>query len=275
MPARYAIPMIVAIALLLASLLQTAPATRPGIALAESTTLHLPASFRPGDTVNLIVHFHGGGAAVAAQVERAGINAAVVAFSPGGLSSAYATPFKDSAALPALLDRALDELRRRDDVPDDAQLGKVCLTSFSAGFGAVREILKQPDNAGRIDGILMLDSLYSGYTGDPADKVVDPALMAPFVAYARRSAAGKRTLILTHSYLQPSGYAGTHETADFLIEKLGAKSEKMDEPGPGGMRLIRRADKGGFRVLGYEGTEGGDHVRHLQNLGHWLPLLSL
>ena len=92
---------------------------------------------------------------------------------------------------------------------------------ISAGFGGVRALLKVPEHFARIDGLIMADSIYCGYTGDPKEHRVNPALMEGFRRFAVEAAAGRKAFLLSHSALVPDGYASTGEVADFLIDAVG------------------------------------------------------
>jgi hypothetical protein len=81
-------------------------------------------------------------------------------------------------------------------------------------------------------------------------------------------------MVITHSYLQPDGYAGTHETADDLISFIGIHRRVVDEAGLNGMRIISRAGRGNFHVFGFAGTTGKDHKTHLQNMRFGFRMLA-
>src|SRR5207302_384225 len=110
-------------------------------------------------------------------------------------------------------------------VAEGPRIGRVVVSSFSAGFGGVRALLKVPEHFARIDGLIMADSIYCGYAGEPKEHRVDPALMDGFRRFAAEAAAGRKAFLLTHSALVPDGYASTAETADFLIHALGGTHE--------------------------------------------------
>ena len=84
-----------------------------------------------------------------------------------------------------------------------------------------------PEHFDRIDGLIMADSIYCGYTGDPKDHKVDPALMDGFRRFALEAAAGRKTFLVTHSALIPEGYASTAETADFLIDAVAGRADPV------------------------------------------------
>jgi hypothetical protein len=235
------------------------------IAIGEGVTLFIPPTFQARDgRVNVVLHLHGA-ASVVEPALAAEWDAVLVAFNRKGLSSVYTKPFSDPALFPQLLDDALKQTAARR--PNERLvLGKVMVSSFSAGFGGVRELLKVPANRDRIDAIVMADSIYCGYTGDPAAKQVDPALMAGFVAFAKEAAAGRKQMLVTHSAQVPDGYAGTTETADVLIAATGAKAEPRDLDWGDGWRQTRQAARGRFEVLGFAGAGPDDHMRHLRRI---------
>lgn len=245
----------------------------------EFGVLYIPDSFAPDDAerVDLLVHFHGGRDILARAIEAQGLNVVMIHVSPGGFSSAYRVPFQEDAALfGRLLGEALVHVRERGDVAADAGWRRVNLSSFSAGYGAVRELLRDAGYAERIDGIALCDTVYAGYVERDGVDVPNPAQVAPFVAFARLAAdedAGK-TLVMTHSYLEPGTYAGTHEVAQAVIDAVGAEDRAVDEDGPGGMHIVRRATRGRFEVFGVVGDDGPAHMQHLHTAGHWVAMLA-
>jgi hypothetical protein len=236
----------------------------------------VPASLSNNtEQIDLVVHFHGAPRVVEREFTAAGLRAALVTANYRGLSSAYEKPFSDASLFRTLLDETLVELKTRRRVSPTADYRRVCVCSFSAGFGAVRALLKVPAHFDRIDALYLADTLYAGYVEQAGKRRVNPAHLHDFRRYAAAAAAGRKTLIITHSYLEPGTYAGTHETADDLIAFVGAARRAVDEPGPTGMRIISRADRSNFHVYGCAGTTGEDHMAHLRNLRFGYPLLPL
>ena len=191
--------------------------------------------------------------------------AVLIEFNRKGLSSVYAGPFAD----PKLFDRLLDgSLRALVDakLADAPRLGRVAVSSFSAGFGGVRELLKVPEHFRRIDALILADSLYCGYAGSPAEKRVDPALMAGFRAFALEAAKGSKTLVVTHSEQVPGGYASTTETADDLIQAVGGRAADGRVDRGDGWVQAREFRERGMIVLGFEGEGPEDHMRHLRRV---------
>jgi len=157
-----------------------------------------------------------------------------------------------------------------------AGFGRVFVSSFSAGFGGVRELLALPEHFVRIDGLILADSLYAGYVGDPAQRRIDPAKMAGFRKFAAEAAAGRKTMIVTHSAQVPDSYASTTETADDLIKHAGGQAVADDADSGDGWRLKRRLARGRLLVLGFAGQGPEDHMRHLRRLGKiWQTALEV
>ena len=245
----------------------------------EFGVLYIPDTFDPDDAqrIDLLVHFHGGRDILARAIDAQGLDAVMIHISPGGFSSAYRVPFEeDDALFGRLLGEALAHVRDRRDVADDADWRRLNLSSFSAGYGAVRELLKREGEAARIDGIALCDTVYAGYVKRDGVDVPSPVQVAPFIVFARLAGdeASGKTLVLTHSYLEPGTYAGTHEVAQAVIDAVGAADCAVDVEGPGGMRIVRRATLGRFEVFGIAGDDGPAHMKHLHTVGHWLAMLE-
>ena len=136
----------------------------------------------------------------------------------------------------------------------------------------MREMLKFEECYRRIDALVMADSIYAGFTGDPAERKVDPELMQGFLRFARDAAAGKKIMVISHSQLVPETYASTAETADFLLKDLGIEREEIDEPWADGWRCVSRTQKNGLYVYGFGGDTGADHMKHLHNLWRLLAV---
>lgn len=237
----------------------------------ETGLLFVPARLQPAASMDLLVHFHGDPLTVARNVHKAELACAVVIVNYPGLSAAYSKPLQDSTLFASILADALRTLKTQH--PPITRWGKISVSSFSAGYGAVRELLRQKSWFERIDGILLADSLYAGYAGEGESRQVDPRNMADFRAFAKAAAQGRKTLILTHSYLVPGKYASTIETADDLIAWIGGKRESVrpntDDPVP----IVSRCERGNFHLYGWPGTDGEAHMRHLREIHRHLGQL--
>ena len=62
------------------------------------------------------------------------------------------------------------------------------VSSWSAGYGAVREILRQPECYARVERVLLIDGMHTGYIGErpgPQESRLDPEGLEVFVRFAR------------------------------------------------------------------------------------------
>jgi len=236
--------------------------------------LFVPAGYTPAaDGVELLLHLHGGTAAEQSLV-RSGRSAVIVCVAIPGLSKVYTDRFQSPATFVRILDETKSQLKELRVAPDP-KFRRVIVSSFSAGFGGVREMLNDPATYDRIDALVMADSIYAGYSGDPAKRQVEPKHMEGFVKFAKGAAAGKRWFLLSHCELQPGTYASTAETADYLVAALGGAREPAKHPWPAeGLNLQSRFRKGQFAIYGFSGDKGQDHMRHLHGLWALLRLLD-
>ncbi len=262
--------------------------TRPHPRRAESrpegmrATLSLGELFVPSDaarrrrtTMPLVVHFHGASWLVEQHVARVASHAALVTVNLGAGSARYAAPFAGQAGFAALLDEAADATARL--VGRRLTWSGVTLTSWSAGYGAVRAILAQPEHVALVTGVVLLDSLHASYAieGDPsAPRSKDPPVRSEdlevFTRLAADAAAGRLRFWVTHSEVYPGTYASTTDTADALLASLDMRRRPVLKRGPLGMQQLSEGGRGGLRVLGFAGNSAADHVDHLYALGEWL-----
>ncbi|QDU72509.1 hypothetical protein [Mucisphaera calidilacus] len=238
---------------------------------AAEQTLFIPASLSVNDDdIDVLVHFHGAPATVNSNAAYAGVDAVVINVTYSGFSSAYSGPFgSDTTLFGDLLDGALDRLNDQPGFAAVTDWDRVGVSSFSAGYGAVREILKQPNYFSRIDGLLLADSLYASFTSS-TDPTPRASQMAPFKAYAQAAATGSKTMIVSHSQVQTYTYANTAETADALMDHVGATPVSTQQQGLGTLDFYRKAQQGQFEVWGATGSDGDAHLEHLRYMAEWL-----
>lgn len=205
---------------------------------------------------DVIVHFHGHEAARKEWV-RVMDGAVLVGIDLGIGSGAYSSTFANPQAFERLIGSVEELVAKRTGKPN-AKARHIGITSWSAGYGAVGEILSQPYGKRVVESVVLLDGLHSGYEGTS----LNAAQLAPFVEYARRAAQGKAFMFVSHSSIIPPGYASTTETANYLIHAVGGAPKKVHGKGPMGMDLIARYTKGNFHVRGYAGNDKMDHCAH-------------
>lgn len=226
----------------------------------ELGTLFLPQQLRLKATTPLFIHFHGSTWLPEVAATRLG-KTAVLSIQIGSGSSAYAKPFSD----PQLLTRLLNEAESKAGV----KFTPLTLTAWSAGYGAVREILKVPEHYARVERVLLIDGLHTGYVDDkpgPQESKLETAGLEIFLQFAREAVTGRKQMIITHSEIFPGTFASTTETADWLLLQLGLKRHAVMKWGPQGTQQLSDVRAGKFLLIGYAGNSAPDHVDQLHSL---------
>ncbi|AWW32332.1 hypothetical protein DN752_20525 [Echinicola strongylocentroti] len=220
------------------------------------------------DSINLLIHFHGSQNVVNFAISQ-NSGWAAITVNLGSGSSVYARPFSD--------DRTLDKLIETASKTSKKPIRAIYLSGWSAGYGAIRSILRS-ENKHTINGIILLDGMHAGYIpkGTPlADGgKIDRNDLSPFMHFAKSSLEGKTQFIFTHSEVFPGTYASTTECADYLTKALGLDLQPLLAEGPLGMQQLAKASKGNLSIIAYAGNSAPDHVDHLHALYWFLGLLK-
>lgn len=214
----------------------------------------------PDGGYDLLAHFHGA-EPIRKLVTPLGLGLVVATFDIGTLSGGYARAFE----APGTFDSMLASISREVSIVTNhpaARPRSIILSSWSAGYGAVRRII----TPGRddIDAVVLIDSLYAGFA--PGTETPDPAELAPFAALARSAARGGPLLFITHSSVQTVGYSSTVDTASFLLHDVGLDDALMAPPETDPFGLIRARERNHFFVRGYAGRDGAAHCAQLRLL---------
>lgn len=223
--------------------------------------------------VPLIVHFHGAAWLVESHVARNAAKAALVTVNLGAGSSAYGRPFEKPEVFQALIDEASQALGL------ERGWSSIMLTGFSAGYGAVRAILRQETNFALVNNVLLLDGMHASYS--PEGKLladggsVNDRDLDSFLKFAREAVAGRKAFVFAHSEIFPGAYASTMECADHLLAALDLKRRPELKQGPIGMQQLSVAASGRLHVFGYAGNTAPDHIDHLHAMPFWLKLFRL
>jgi hypothetical protein len=224
-------------------------------------TLFLPASLKRRATLPLFIHFHG--APWLAETAAAELkNTAVITVQLGTGSSVYAKPFTQPQTFAELLAEAENKA--------GCKFAPLTLTAWSAGYGAIREILNVPENFARVERVLLLDGLHVSYVNGkpgPQESQLETDKLAVFLQFAREAVAGHKQFWLTHTEIFPGTYASTTETADWLLRQLKLTRRAVLQWGPMGTQQLSEVRQGGFTLSGFAGNSAPDHV----DLLHALP----
>lgn len=216
---------------------------------------------------DVVIHFHGAEAVRHAFAEVA--DGTVLAGIDLGIASLpYEKAFSYGDAFPELL-KSIERGLRRHSRRADAHIRHLALSSWSAGFGAVLQIVRR--YGAKIDAVVLLDSLHADYVVGPPDDMhamhgVSSRTIKPMIEFARKASAGDKLVYLTHSAIVPPGYASTSEVADFLLGEVGGARWPLHEVSTLGATLATGFDRKGLHVRGYEGNDKPAHCAHVAEL---------
>ena len=242
---------------------QSPPGRREKLTLG---TLFIPVGMKTGKGAAILFFFHGG--TWLPEVAAARNKVAVVAVQAGSGSAVYARLFDDASRWAALLREAESHAGMR--------FGRVMLGGWSAGCGAIRQILKAPDSYARVDAALMIDGIHSDYvdgTPGPLESKIGGDNLEIWQQLARDAVAGRKRVMVTHSEIFPGTYASTTETADYLLQQLHLARRPVLKWGPMGLQQLSEARAGQFLLVGYAGNSAPDHVDQLHSLPVFLKWL--
>ena len=244
--------------------------------LGKSIEVFIPEGTKHANALNLVLYFHGSPFVPEYAVSKLGHDhiVAVVSLAPG--SGVYDRTFSD----PAVYDSLLARIRRETGAAmrsTNAAFRTVTLVGFSAGYGAVRAILRDPRHFAQVDAVLLLDGLHTSYLPDgmvlAKGGKLDEEPLEPFVTFARAAMSGEKRFLITHSEIFPGTFASTTETTDYLVDELGLDLEPVLRWGPHGMQQLSEARKGRFAILGFAGNSAPDHIDHAQGMPTFLRRL--
>jgi hypothetical protein len=170
-------------------------------------------------------------------------------------SQSYGTLFSGTGLFNSLVLQIEQSLSKSRG--SEARVGHLALSSWSAGFTGVSAILAQPE-ADRVDGVVLIDGLHAPRQADSLERS-----LRSFVEYARRAAAGERFMFVTHSSIDPPGFASSTETAHHLIAALDGRPRAVRREDALGLELIEFFTRGNFHVRGYAGNDKADHCAQL------------
>jgi hypothetical protein len=239
------------------------PGWQETLAVGDRVALPLAQMFVPagfagaanGD-VPLLVHFQGGVAAAEENFVRCGRPGVLIASTIQGLSSAFAAPYRDPRAFAALLAAGEAELARRCGRP--VSFAPVAISFWSAGYGAVRELLADEDLFARIGALVAADSIYADVVGA---RVRAPRIeqMAGFLRFAQAAARGEKTFVLAHGRVRTE-YASTAETAALLCAAVAARPAPVRAFTARGVPIAAEAHAGNFHCYEFAEDTARIHV---------------
>jgi hypothetical protein len=222
-------------------------APKPG----RSRTLPLAVVFHAGEWLPEVAGHEAGSATIAVQL----------AAGSGGYAAAVAEPGRFASLLA--------EAERKAG----ARFRPITLAGWSAGCGALRELLGQPEALARVERVVAIDGIHTDYVGGtpgPLESRLETRKLQPWLAFAREAVAGRKGLLVLHTEVFPGTFASTTETADWLLRELSLRRRAVARWGPMGTVLLSDTRAGRLRVQGFAGNSAPDHVDLLPALPEWL-----
>lgn len=247
--------------------------------LIDAGRLFVPAGYAdaPYDGHHLILYFHGQSWCAEQQFHASGVRDAL--FLSRTLPMAqYRTAVGRQGYLAEAEAEVTALLARRYHTPP-APVTTLTLVSFSGGWSAVRALLEAdggPDP--RITAVLLADSLYPRDANSPVgESRIDPAAIAPFVAFARSAQQPGSPRRFLYSYLYPRNPAlrgnTTARAAEYLTSELGLTTRPVAFATEQGW-IDHTATRGGVMILAIQGHTTQDHFNHLYGLSSLLRQLN-
>ena len=187
----------------------------------------------------------------------------------GSGSGRYAKPFTDDPKLPGKL---LAEIALHLNRP----ISSLVLVGWSAGYGSIREIIRNNEYEPKVSHVLLIDGLHTGYIGGkpgPLESKLETDPLMPFLQFARKAATGDKRLMILHSEIFPGTFASTTETADWLIVQLQLKRKTVLQWGPMKTQQLGETNSGKLQIRAFAGNSAPDHVDLLHGLPEFLPAL--
>ncbi|MEQ6118989.1 hypothetical protein [Reichenbachiella sp. MALMAid0571] len=236
--------------------------------------VYIPGHLTKNDTVALVFHFHGSSKVTEWAACDGKKKYVVATVNLGSGSAKYEKPLLDPKVVDDMFNQAQHVLFKEYGF----SVKKRFITSFSAGYGAVRALLSNPVSFEKIDGVLLLDGLHTDYIPDKqllsnGGKLNEDKLQ-PFLQFARKAVTGNKRFVFTHSSIFPGTYASTTECADYLINELGLKRTSVLEEGPLGMQQVGNTNQERLHIIAFAGNTAPDHVDHLHGLSDFIQLLD-
>jgi len=234
----------------------------------ELGTLFVPEKVTRKSPAKLLLFFHGGDwiPEYAAAQQR---NMAVITVQAGAGSGSYVKLFTDPARFLRLVTEA--------ETKSGLKFNEVDLGGWSAGCGALRQILGDPASYERVNRVLCIDGVHTGYVAGnpgPEESKIETDNLQIWLRLGRDAMAGKKRFIVTHSEIFPGTFASTTETSDYLLREWGLAAHPVVKWGPMKTQMLSEVESGGLLVAGFAGNSAPDHVDQLHSLPEYLERLE-
>lgn len=241
--------------------------------LPKPVAVYIPELDQAVDRMDILIHFHGMSYVAESAVYKSGHPFILAVVNLGSGSSVYGKAFHEKSSFSNLIKSIVKSASESKSV--EIEVGKIYLSSFSAGYGSVRAILR--DHQPQIDGVILLDGIHTGYV--PSRQVLadggklNEDNLKVFLEYARLAKAGQKKFLITHSSIFPGTYASTTETTDYIIRSLNLQRKPVVKWGPMGMQLLSETNSKGLTILGFAGNSAPDHIDQFHGLGAFIKVM--
>jgi hypothetical protein len=244
---------------------QSVPGERIPLSVGTLTILQPVRESTTTGNIPLLIAFHCGDWIPEVAVSRLPNPPPCLTIQIGAGSSRYSKPFANDATL---LDRLVDEASLHLKRP----MTEVILVGWSAGYGAIGQILGQESVKSKVSAVLLIDGLHTGYEGGkpgPKESALQTKSLEPYLNYARQAVEGSGRMMIVHSEIFPGTYASTTETADWLLQQLNLRRKAVLRWGPMKTQILGETVAGRLVVRAFAGNSAPDHI----DLLHALPEL--
>lgn len=235
-------------------------------------TLFIPIGWKPGTSTVVAVHFHTAAWFTIQEHLRRGATHPLICFDLGQGSTTYRLAFEDTNRLARVVAIVEEQLRQQPGATNTV-VRALEVSSFSAGYGAVRELLRVPAYHALIQTIILCDSMYGGLA--PADagspRIPQSEHIDIWVPFAQAAARGEKTFVVTYSAVATTSYASTSECAAALAARLQLPLQPVTTDSTPAAHdtdysLRIRGDRGNLHLWGYSGDDAGAHLTHVRHL---------
>jgi hypothetical protein len=241
------------------------------------TAFYAPVSLAvKNDRFDLIIHFHGKHQTAIDALDQSGLPAALISVDLGVGSRIYRGAYDEAGSLERLIAFAERSLHETGRLPN-ARVRRIALSAWSAGYGAARLILSRPAEEVRVDALLLVDALFADWDakGGARTRTASMDALAPILAFGERATRAEKLLVVTHTAITQSAYAGAPECADALLRHFDIlKGPAPLNARPFGGAPMYSADLEDLHLRGFDGKTTADHAEQYRAMGtlHYLEL---
>lgn len=257
----------------------TVPAEVASVTIEEADgtcALYWPKTWKPTKSAELRIHFHTADWLPVKEHLDAGLTGPLLVWNRPGASSAYRVPFQGTTRFADLVERCKTEMIKAG-AAEGFRFDRYRISSFSAGSGAVRELMKDPEVFQKTTRVVLCDSIYASLDESDGSRKAKREDVEAWFPLAEAAVRGEKTFLLTFSEV-PTTYASSSESGSAIAAHVGGVFEPAPAVPVAGRPVdqlspLRRFDKGNLHLWLYPGSDGVAHVIHVHNLARlWKAL---